>query len=124
MVNNNVIKCRCGANLEQRPRSYTCSSCGLILWHDVLKNFGREKISESEIEKLCAGEQIELKGLIGKSGKPFDCLGELDEWTGRDGKKRNSIKLIFPERPAAAVATPTAPASAAEAETTESEEDY
>ena len=116
MSENKAIKCRCGAILEQRPRSYTCSSCGLILWRDVLKNFGKEKISESEIKKLCAGKQIELKGLVGKSGKPFDCRGELDEWTGRDGKKWNSIKLIFPERPAPAVAAAEATESDAESE--------
>lgn len=52
--------------------------------------FNREwsghRFTDDEVQKLLAGEEIELLGVVGKSGKSFDVKGKLSEQT-YNGKK-------------------------------------
>ena len=41
-----------------------------VLWGEI----GYKKITAAQAAKLLAGESIELKGLKGKTGKPFDAF--------------------------------------------------
>ncbi|WP_333798550.1 hypothetical protein [Trichlorobacter lovleyi] len=104
------MKCPgCGTenSIEIRPRSYTCTAdgCNFVLWIDSLNKLGKSEITETEAQKLIAGEQIELKKLTGKNGKKFDCRGELEQ-RDYNGKTGWSVKLIFEQRKLAETLAP------------------
>jgi len=41
-----------------------------IVWNEI----GYKKVTASQAAKLLAGESVEMKGLKGKAGKPFDAF--------------------------------------------------
>ena len=72
-----LAKCPlCGSEVVERPKSYSCTNqgCGFVLW----KKFLNKAVSKSTAKKLLEGKKVYLKGLKGKSGKPFDAFLSLD----------------------------------------------
>lgn len=102
------LKCPCCKEgfIETREKNFFCEhytpdgepqECNFILWRTDLQKFGRGPLTEDEAIRLIRGERIPLKKLTSKSGKKFDCEGELSELDCSDGKKRWQVKFIFPE---------------------------
>jgi hypothetical protein len=104
------LKCpKCGSEegIEVTEKSFFCKNytgpdgdpdgCNFILWRgDLEKYFKGPQLSESQATKLIKGEYIELKGLVGKAGKKFDCKGQLSEIDTQKGK-RWGVQFVFEE---------------------------
>ncbi len=69
------IACRCGqARLQERPRSWSCPSCGLAIWKEIA---GR-KTRKTDARVLCkAGHTAVLDGFTSKAGKKFSAALRL-----------------------------------------------
>jgi DNA topoisomerase-3 len=85
------IGCRCGqAKLQERPKSWSCPSCGLTIWKEIA---GR-KTRKTDVKALCkTGQTAVLDGFTSKAGKPFSAALRLVEGPG-GGK----IEFAFEER--------------------------
>jgi DNA topoisomerase-3 len=85
------IGCRCGqAKLQERPKSWSCPSCGLTIWKEIA---GR-KTRKTDVKALCkAGQTAVLDGFTSKAGKPFSAALRLV--AGPGGGK---IEFAFEER--------------------------
>lgn len=80
--NTPVGSCGCGEEIKEWDKSFQCKGCKSTIW----KEFFGKKITKAQAINLLNKKTIELKGLIGKSEKPFDAKAEF-----KDGK----INLIF-----------------------------
>lgn len=105
------LKCpKCGSEdgIQVTEKSFFCNhyhgpegdpeeDCNFILFRtDLQKFFKGPVLSEDAAMKLIRGEQIELKGLVGKSGKKFDCKGRLAEIDTAKGL-RWGVQFVFEE---------------------------
>lgn len=68
--------CPCCSNaLANMPKSYTCKSCGFVLW----KTIAGKVLTDHQIQTLLEkGQTSEIKGFVGKSGKPFNAKLKID----------------------------------------------
>lgn len=84
----------CGKAVVERAKSYSCSGypdCKMALWKDCMKRFKKDNITMTQARMLLDGKEIQFKGLVGKSGKPFDAKGKL----GKHDKFGWQIDLVF-----------------------------
>ena len=97
----------CGGSIIIGKKNYFCENfrptgdpddCNFILWKNDLEKFGKGEISDNEMIKLLSGDMIPLKLKSSKSGKKFECDGELTEMDCNDGKKRWKVQFKFEER--------------------------
>ena len=97
----------CGGSIVVGDRNYRCEKyqyrgevegCNFILWKDDLSKFDKENLTEAEVKKLLAGEQIPLKLKSPKSGKSFECKGKLESKNCNDGKTRWEVRMQFEPR--------------------------
>lgn len=88
----------CGREIVETQKGYGCSGykegCKFVIWKDSLSRLGYKNIKLTEARELLAKKLIKLKGLVGKSGKEFDCQGRL----AKDPKYGWKIELVFDER--------------------------
>lgn len=98
----------CGGKVIVGAKNYYCEyfrptgdvdDCNFIVWKNDLDKFGKPSLSENEIISLLNGEPIPLVLKSPKSGKQFQCDGELTEMDCNDGKKRWKVRFVFPDRP-------------------------
>jgi DNA topoisomerase-3 len=78
-----VGTCFCGEKVRPFSKGWKCEG-GHVVWEET---FGK-RLSLKEALKLFSGERLFLKGLKGKSGKPFDAYLVLDP-------KEGKLKLQF-----------------------------
>jgi ribosomal protein L37AE/L43A len=78
--------CRCGGEIVERPKSWTCAACQATVWKT---SFGK-KFTLKQAQGLLSGKVIALKGLKSKAGKKYDAKAVMEE-----GK----VKLIFDTSP-------------------------
>jgi DNA topoisomerase-3 len=78
-----VGTCFCGEKVRPFSKGWKCEG-GHVVWEET---YGK-RLSLKEALKLFSGERLFLKGLRGKSGKPFDAYLVLDPEEGR-------VKLQF-----------------------------
>ncbi|MDY0300525.1 MAG: hypothetical protein RBQ99_02945 [Trichlorobacter sp.] len=92
------------AHIEAHAKFFKCQDyvkdepgeCNFILWRSGLTNFGRGPLTNAEAVRLIRGEQIPLKNLIGpKSGKTFNCLGQLAEVDLPNGRRIWRVEFLF-----------------------------
>ena len=81
--------CRCGGQIVERPKSWTCAACQATVWKT---SFGK-KFTLKQAQDLLSGNVLSLKGLKSKAGKKYDAKAVME-----DGK----VQLQFD-------ATPTQP---------------
>lgn len=74
--------CRCGGEIVERPKSWTCTACQATVW----KTSFDKKFTLKQAQGLLSGNVIALKGLKSKAGKKYDAKAAMEE-----GK----VKLIF-----------------------------
>lgn len=78
-----VGKCpKCGKNVVEFPKSYSCESgkdgCGFVVW----KTVSGKSITQAQAKKLIENGKTDLiKGFTSKAGKPFDAYLVLDKST-------------------------------------------
>lgn len=77
-----IGKCSCGGDIKEWDKSFQCQSCKGTVWKDFLG----KKITKTQAINLLTNKTIELKGLVGKSEKPFDAKAEF---------KEGKVNLIF-----------------------------
>lgn len=82
---------KCGKNVVEFPKSYSCESgkdgCGFVVW----KNIAGKSITAAQAKKLIEKGKTDLiKGFTSKSGKPFDAYLYID--------KDKKIGFEFPKR--------------------------
>lgn len=95
---------KCGGRIVVGRKNYYCEEfrptgdpedCNFIVWKNDLEKFGHSIITEREMVAMLYGETIPLVGLKSpKSGKLFDCGGELVEMEVGDGKVKWKVRLI------------------------------
>lgn len=105
------LKCpKCGSEdgIQITEKSFYCNhyhgpegdpdeDCNFILFRAELQKYFKGPIlSEKDAMKLIQGELIDLKGLVGKAGKKFDCKGKLGEVDTQKGK-RWGVQFVFQE---------------------------
>ncbi len=79
-----VGKCpKCGAEVIERAKSYSCTKCDFVLWKEV---FGKH-VGLKQAKMLLEGKVVQMKGLKNKAGKTFDAGLKLNG----EGK----IELVF-----------------------------
>lgn len=65
----------CSTSLANMPKSYTCKSCGFVLW----KTIAGKALTDKQVHTLLAtGQTSEIKGFVGKSGKAFNAKLKID----------------------------------------------
>ena len=73
--------------LSERPKSYTCTKCNLVIW----KTISGKQIDKPLAEELFTTGRTEvLDGFISKKGRPFKASLEISSEEGK-------IKFNFPE---------------------------
>jgi len=77
---------RCGKNVVEQLKSYSCESgkngCGFVVW----KKMSEKTVSPAQVKKLLAkGKTDVIKGFKSKAGKPFDASLALTEKDGIKG---------------------------------------
>lgn len=68
-----VFSCQCGGDVERRPRTYTCTKCGAVLWvkgKDGGPVMGHEW-TDDEAKVLFTQGKSDVLQFTGKSGKTF-----------------------------------------------------
>lgn len=70
------LNCPCCSNvLATMPKSYTCKSCGFVLW----KTIAGKTLTDKQVQTLLeTGQTSEIKGFAGKSGKVFNAKLKID----------------------------------------------
>lgn len=85
-------KCpRCGKNILEQPKSYSCESgkegCGFVVW----KKMSEKNISAAQVKKLLTKSRTDLlKGFKSKAGNQFDAYLVMTE---KDGIKQASFEF-------------------------------
>ncbi|WP_042226552.1 DNA topoisomerase [Kingella kingae] len=65
----------CSAALTNMPKSYTCKSCGFVLW----KTISSKTLTDKQVHTLLeTGQTSEIKGFVSKSGKTFNAKLKID----------------------------------------------
>lgn len=70
--------CACGEPIRPFSKGWKCAG-GHVVWSEV---WGK-RLSAQQAVSLLEGQALKLKGLKGKSGKPFDALVRYDHGEGR-----------------------------------------
>lgn len=92
-----VGKCpKCGAEVIEKEKLFGCTKreCGFALWKNdkFLASFGK-KMTVTLAKVFLSKRQALVKGLVGKSGRPFDAVVKVDF-----GEKYPKYTLVFPDK--------------------------
>ncbi|MEW8701940.1 MAG: DNA topoisomerase III [Candidatus Thiodiazotropha sp.] len=80
-----IGKCQCGGDIVESPKAWRCKACNSIVW----KEFLRRKLTQNHAVRLLGGETLELRGLVGKSGKKFNSQVRIED---------SRLTLLFDDR--------------------------
>lgn len=90
-------KCpRCGADVVEREKVFGCTNreCGFALWkNDKFFASQHKKLTATIVKGFLSKRQALVKGLVGKSGRPYDAVIKVDF-----SEKYPKYTLVFPER--------------------------
>lgn len=97
VVMNNVKvigKCpKCGLDVVEKDKVYGCSNreCGFALWkNDKFFASQGKKVTVTIAKGLLSKRQVLVKGLVGRSGRPYDAVVKVDF-----SKKYPQYELVF-----------------------------
>ncbi len=80
-----IGKCQCGGDIVESPKAWQCKACNSVVW----KEFLRRKLTQTQAVKFLGGETLELRRLVGKSGKKFDSRARIED---------TRLTLLFDDR--------------------------
>ena len=70
------LVCKCNGQVGERPKSFTCTSCGLTVWKEICGKLITLNMAKQLFTK---GETSVLKGFKSRAGKTFDAALRVGE---------------------------------------------
>jgi len=86
------LVCKCGGQVGERTKSFTCTSCGLTVWKEIC---GKSITVNMAKQLFTNGETSVLKGFKSRAGKSFDAALRVGE---------KGVEMVFSEQTATAAA--------------------